>query len=31
METPIMGLVERVSALAVHQWVFVLALTLFRI
>jgi len=28
--TKIMGLVERISALVVHQWVFVLALTLFR-
>jgi hypothetical membrane protein len=28
--TPIMGLVERVSALAVHQWVFLLAWNLFR-
>jgi len=28
--TPIMGLVERISALVVHQWVFVFALTLFR-
>ncbi len=27
--TPIMGLVERISALAVHQWVFMLALKLF--
>lgn len=30
MGTKIMGLVERLSALLVHQWVFVLALTLFR-
>ncbi len=30
MGTPIMGLVERISALAVHQWIFVFALTLFR-
>jgi hypothetical protein len=29
MGTPIMGLVERLSALAVHQWVFVLALKLY--
>jgi hypothetical protein len=28
--TPIMGLVERISALAVHQWVFVFAWVLFR-
>lgn len=28
--TPVMGLVERVSALAVHQWVFLLAWNLFR-
>jgi hypothetical membrane protein len=27
--TPIMGLVERISAIAVHQWVFILALRLF--
>ena len=27
--TPIMGLVERLSALAVHQWIFILALKLF--
>lgn len=31
MGTPIMGLVERISALAVHQWVFVLAWMLFRL
>ena len=31
MGTPIMGLVERVSALAVHQWVFVLAWNLFKL
>ena len=30
MGTPIMGLVERISALAVHQWVFLLAWNLFR-
>ena len=30
MGTPIMGLVERISALAVHQWVFVFAWMLFR-
>jgi hypothetical protein len=30
MGTPIMGLVERISALAVHQWIFVFAWTLFR-
>lgn len=30
MDTPIMGLVERLSALAVHQWLFVFALKLFR-
>ena len=30
MGTPIMGLVERISALAVHQWIFVLAWKLFR-
>jgi hypothetical protein len=30
MGTTIMGLVERISALAVHQWVFMFALTLFR-
>ena len=30
MGTPIMGLVERLSALAVHQWIFVLAWKLFR-
>lgn len=30
MGTPIMGLVERISALAVHQWVFFLAWKLFR-
>jgi hypothetical protein len=29
MGTPIMGLVERLSALAVHQWLFVLALKLY--
>ena len=29
-DTPIMGLVERISALAVHQWVFVFAWMLFR-
>jgi hypothetical protein len=28
--TPLMGLVERISALAVHQWVFLLAWKLFR-
>ncbi len=28
--TPIMGLVERISALAVHQWVFLFAWNLFR-
>ncbi len=28
--TPVMGLVERISALAVHQWVFVFAWKLFR-
>jgi hypothetical protein len=31
MDTPIMGLVERISALAVHQWIFVFALNLFRL
>lgn len=31
MGTPVMGLVERISALAVHQWVFLLAWNLFRI
>jgi hypothetical protein len=30
MGTTIMGLVERISALAVHQWVFLLAWNLFR-
>lgn len=30
MGTPIMGLVERISALAVHQWIFFLAWNLFR-
>jgi len=30
MGTKVMGLVERFSALAVHQWVFMLALALFR-
>jgi len=30
MGTPIMGLVERISALAVHQWIFVFAWILFR-
>jgi hypothetical protein len=30
MGTPIMGLVERISALAVHQWIFIFALVLFR-
>ena len=29
MGTPIMGLVERISALAVHQWIFFLAWNLF--
>ncbi len=29
MGTPVMGLVERLSALAVHQWIFVLALKLY--
>ena len=29
MGTPIMGLVERIGAFAVHQWVFILALLLF--
>jgi hypothetical protein len=29
MGTPIMGIVERIGAFAVHQWVFVLALLLF--
>jgi hypothetical protein len=28
--SPIMGLVERLSALAVHQWVFFFALKLFK-
>lgn len=31
MDTPIMGLVERISALAVHQWLFLLAWNLFRL
>ena len=31
MGTPIMGLVERISALAVHQWLFLLAWNLFRL
>jgi hypothetical protein len=30
MNTPIMGLVERISALVVHQWIFFLALKLFK-
>ena len=30
MGTPILGLVERISALAVHQWIFVFAWMLFR-
>jgi len=30
MGSPIMGLVERISALAVHQWIFFLAWNLFR-
>lgn len=30
MGTPFMGLVERISALAVHQWVFLFAWNLFR-
>jgi len=31
MNTPIMGLVERISALVVHQWIFFLAWKLFRL
>ena len=31
MGTPIMGLVERISALAVHQWIFVFAWLLYRL
>ena len=30
MGKPFMGLIERISALAVHQWIFFLALNLFR-